>query len=388
MPAFCSNFTNFFLTLLVVIVGIYIAVQDPSVQPESYELPSPPKLEGPLSPNTKLRNAQYLLHGQVKGPESLLIENDIIYTGLWDGRIVKIENGIITKEARLIPKPNANCDASFDSEPICGRPLGIRRFDKDRFLIADAYLGLFLLNFDTGKSEKILSSSEVVDGRNCTFFNDVEVLDKDTVFFSCSSSKWDRRRAFPALFEQRSDGRILKYTISSKKLEVLADGFRFPNGVQLSKDKSALFFSETGMARIWKLSLKSKESKPSIFINNLPGLPDNIRETSRGTFLVGLAGFRAEGTFPLFDKIGPMPFIRKFFLSVLPNYVISTILPDAQPSYGFVVEFNEEGKIVDSFQDPDGRSIGFVSEAVESNGFLYLGSFRAPYLAKVPKKGF
>ena len=136
-----------------------------------------------------------------------MVENDVIYTGLWDGRIVKIENGVITKEARLISKSNVNCDASFDSEPICGRPLGIRRFDKDRFLVADAYLGLFLLNFEAGKSENILSSSAVVDGRNCTFFNDVEVLDKDTVFFSCSSSKWDRRRAFTALFDQKSDGR-------------------------------------------------------------------------------------------------------------------------------------------------------------------------------------
>ena len=68
--------------------------------------------------------------------------------------------------------------------------------------------------------------------------------------------------------------------------------------------------------------------------------------------------------------------------------MISTVLPNAQPSYGFVVEFNEDGKIVDSFQDPEGRAVGYVSEAVESNGYLYLGSFRAPYLAKVPKKGF
>ena len=45
---------------------------------------------------------------------------------------------------------------SFEDEPTCGRPLGMRK-DKDGYLIvADAYLGLFKVNVATGNSYILL----------------------------------------------------------------------------------------------------------------------------------------------------------------------------------------------------------------------------------------
>lgn len=66
----------------------------------------------------------------------------------------------------------------------------------------------------------------------------------------------------------------------------------------------------------FRLSLKKKDAKPVVLLENLPGLPDNIRPTNRGTFLVGLAGHRSEGIFSAFDKLGPLPLVRKILLTV------------------------------------------------------------------------
>lgn len=35
-------------------------------------------------------------------------------------------------------------------EPVCGRPLGIRRLNKDLLVFADAYRGLFTVDVEKG----------------------------------------------------------------------------------------------------------------------------------------------------------------------------------------------------------------------------------------------
>jgi hypothetical protein len=39
---------------------------------------------------------------------------------------------------------------TYDTEPICGRPLGIRRLNASHLVVADAYLGIFVLEFSNG----------------------------------------------------------------------------------------------------------------------------------------------------------------------------------------------------------------------------------------------
>ena len=52
-----------------------------------------------------------LLKGQISGPESLVIEKDgkttIIYTGTWDGKLLKIVNGIVEKSLKIKPGKKA-----------------------------------------------------------------------------------------------------------------------------------------------------------------------------------------------------------------------------------------------------------------------------------------
>jgi glutathione synthase/RimK-type ligase-like ATP-grasp enzyme len=51
-----------------------------------------------------------LLKDRVKGPESLLIEGDTIYTTPEDGRVLKIINGKVAKEVILVKDKDCRKD--------------------------------------------------------------------------------------------------------------------------------------------------------------------------------------------------------------------------------------------------------------------------------------
>ncbi|XP_023214385.1 adipocyte plasma membrane-associated protein-like [Centruroides sculpturatus] len=51
-------------------------------------------------------------------------------------------------------------------------------------------------------------------------------------------------------------------------------------------------------------------------------------------------------------------------------------------SHGMIVEFDEDGKIINSLHSPDGKSSLF-SEVLEYNGYLYVGSYVNPVIIKV-----
>ena len=53
------------------------------------------------------------------------------------------------------------------------------------------------------------------------------------------------------------------------------------------------------------------------------------------------------------------------------------------PKYSLVVELSETGSYRSSFRDPSGVTVAYVSEAHEHNGYLYLGSFRSPFIGRL-----
>lgn len=57
-----------------------------------------------------------------------------------------------------------------------------------------------------------------------------------------------------------------------------------------------------------------KAGKTEIFADNLPGFPDNIRQSTSGTYYVGLASIRHADAASLMDTLGPLPWLRKIFV--------------------------------------------------------------------------
>ncbi|KAI1727858.1 strictosidine synthase domain-containing protein [Ditylenchus destructor] len=383
MP-FCS-YTNFVISTAVVGLALLFAYYRKDFDPQIYSLPPPPKLDGALTPNKHLRNAQLLLKGQILGPESLLVENDAIYTGTWDGKILKIVDGVITKTVRLT---NETVCGTFDTEPVCGRPLGIRRLNSELLIVADAYFGIYTIDFEKESWRQVFSSKTKVNGEKLSFINDLDVLDERTVFFSDSSSRWDRRRFLQAFLEQKPDGRVFQLDVTTGVAKPLLGSLHFANGLQLHSDKQSLLISECAMARIVRFYFAGpKKGKREMFIENLPGFPDNIRVSRTGTFYVGVAGVRHADDFPLLDKLGNLPWLRKLIVGAIPERYLTTLFTIIKKKYGMVVEFDAQGKIVSAPQDPDGLVIPDVSQASDDATHIYLGSFHSDFIAKVPKKG-
>ncbi|KAI6229855.1 Adipocyte plasma membrane-associated protein [Aphelenchoides fujianensis] len=379
------GFVRNLFTILFAGSGILLWQLASDFDARSYDLPPPPALVGPLAPNKLLRNAKLLLKNQILGPESILVEGDVLYTGTWDGKIVKVRGGKIEKTLRLVD-PAAEC-ATYDTEPQCGRPLGIRRLNKDLLVVVDTYHGVFTVDFAKGTSKLVFSAKTKVGGYESKFLNDLDVIDEDTILVTDSSTNYDRRRFLHVLFEQAPVGRVLEVKISSGKARILLGGLYFANGIQLHPDKKSVIVSECSMSRILRLYISGPRAGESeVFASNLPGFPDNIRLSTQGTFYVGLASPRYDGKLSLFDKLGPFPWVRKLLASALPEKYLGQIFALVKSSYGLVLEMDTNGKIVGSYHDPEGQVIADVSQVSDDKDHLYLGSFHSNFIAQVPKK--
>ncbi|KAM6193545.1 adipocyte plasma membrane-associated protein-like [Sarcoramphus papa] len=159
---------------------------------------------------------------------------------------------------------------------------------------------------------------------------------------------------------------LLEYDTVTKELKVFMVGLRFPNGVQLSPAEDFVLVQETTMASIRRYYVSSlMKGGADMFVENMPGLPDNIRLSSSGGHWVAMLAVRPNPGFSLLDFLSEQPWIK---------FV---------PKYSLVVELSETGSYRRSFRDPNGVTVAYVSEAHEHNGCLYLGSFRSPFICRL-----
>lgn len=98
---------------------------------------------------------------------------------------------------------------------------------------------------DTRFGSKPLRSSEDID------------IDGDNIYFVDSSYKHDVNEMIQDITHAFPGGRLFRYNERQDKLELLADGLYYPNGVQLTSGGEAIFVSEFSMARIIKYSSSS-----------------------------------------------------------------------------------------------------------------------------------
>ncbi|XP_029450366.1 adipocyte plasma membrane-associated protein [Rhinatrema bivittatum] len=369
-----------FLTLIVLVVlpllGAIFLLECP-IDPQPLSFQEPPLLSGVLEPNLKLRQAERLFEGSLVGPESIVNIGDVLYTGTADGQILKIEDGIIHTVARLGRPP---C-GTREFEPTCGRPLGIRVGPNGTLFVADCYQGLFEVNPVTGDVQILVSSHNPVQGKKMSFVNDLTLTqDGRKIYFTDSSSKWQRRDYAFLVMEGTDDGRLLEYDTVTKEVKVLLDGLRFPNGVQLSPNEDFLLVAETTMARIRRYYVSGlRKGGADMFVENMPGFPDNIRLSSSGGYWVAMAAVRLNPGFSMVDFLSQRPWLKRLIFKLLSQDTVMKFVP----KYSLVLELSESGSYRRSFHDPNGEVVAYVSEAHEYDGHLYLGSFRSPFICRL-----
>ena len=334
------------LAVLLVLALAYLALWPTDARPAAWNPPPAPALAGPLAPNDALAAVQRLDVGG-RGPEDVAIGPDgKLYAGLDDGRIVRLPaaGGAVETFART-----------------GGRPLGLR-FGPDGWLfVADARRGLLAVAADGAIA--VLSTSQ--GGRPYGLTDDLDVAADGTVYFTDATDARPLGRDIEDIVEHQPRGRLLAYDRRDGSTRLVADGLYFANGVALAEDESYVLVVESASYRVLKCPLAGPtRGGCAVFVDNLPGFPDGIARGERGVFWITLAAPRNA----LLDRLHPHPWLKKALLR-LPGF-----LRPGPTAYGFVLGVDGSGRIVNNLQDPSGRAFAFVTNAIEHDGMLYLGS--------------
>ncbi len=339
--------------ILAILIVIFL-LQSAPIDPAAYTPPRAPELTGVLAPNNLLQKAELLALGKINGPEEVAVDSQgRVYGGTQDGKIM-----------RLLPDGQLEVFAETK-----GRPLGLQFDKKENLIVCDAYKGL--LSIDPQGKIKVLATS--ADGVSFKFTDALDISSDGTIYFTDASSKYGQAEYLYDLLESKPHGRFLCYDSATGQIKVLLKNLYFANGVALSQQEDFVLINETYRYRIVRYWLKGpKAGTHQIFIDNLPGFPDNISSNRKGKFWLALFTIRNEAV----DKLHPSPFL-KAQMSKLPK----AFWPKPKP-YGLVLALDEQGKITQSLHEPTGKHLKEITSAREYSGYLYLGSLHNDRIGK------
>jgi sugar lactone lactonase YvrE len=343
------------VALLLGLPVAYLLLWPTPVDPLAYAPPAAPPLVGALAVNQHLRAARHLGVGAFAGPEDVAVDaRGRIYAGTAEGSIRRL-----------------GADGRVETfAETGGRPLGMAFDQAGNLIVADAWKGL--LSVDPQGRLTVLATE--ADGIPFRFTDDLDIAADGSIYFSDASHRFSQPEYLYDLLEARPNGRLLKYDPASGRVSTLLEGLYFANGVAVSRDQDFVLVNETYRYRITRYWLRGERAGQSeVFIDNLPGFPDNISATGDGRFWLALFTVRN----PAMDTLHRSATLKKI-LSRLPK----ALWPAPEP-YGFVVELDEQGNILRTLQDPGGKHLSEVTSVKEIDGVLYLGSLYNDRIGKL-----
>ena len=347
-----------FLLVVIVLIGLFLLLAPTKVQPVAWKPAPAPSLEtGPYAENQKLRDLEHVGAANIDGPEALLLEEGLLISGLNDGRIISSSLDGQTRKVLI---------------DTGGRPLGLARHPDGRLIIADAKKGLLALD---AQGQLIVLTKEA---NSLPFgFTDDVVIDKTGhyAYFSDASSRWGYGHDGEAIIEHGGDGRLLRYDFQTGKTEVLLDKLQFANGVALGPQDSYVLVNETGAYRITRYWLSGPMAGThEVFVDNLPGMPDNLSFNGQERFWVALYTPRNA----LLDATAEHPFVRKMIVRAL------MVLPKPAERRAFVVGVDLQGKVIANLQDAGSGNYSPITTVREYGDWLYFGSLKASHMTRLP----
>jgi sugar lactone lactonase YvrE len=254
------------------------------------------------------------------GPEDVAVGpvDGRIYTGLGDGRILSID-------------PDSGAASVFANTG--GRPLGVSFGPPlGTLYVADAELGL--VSVDPSGRVSVLVNE--VDGDSFKFADNLKVAPDGSVWFSAPTREHTLEQIHLDVIESRPTGRLLHYDPASGRTQTVLDNLFYANGVAVAEDGSFVLVAEFLAFRIQRYWITGPcKGSHEVFVDGLPGYPDNITRTPEGTFLVGLSLARIA----LLDKLRPMPWAVDV-LARLPTWLAP------KPRFpGYLLEFDGDGNL-------------------------------------------
>jgi len=322
--------------------------------------PAPSTAPGSGTPwelNDKLKNVRVIGLGRIEGPEDVILDrDDNLYAGSRHGDIV-----------RFFPPDYERMEIFAH---IGGTPLGMA-FDKhDNLYVCIGGMGLYRVTPER-KVEKVTdetnrSYSSVNDDSRLRLADDLDISDDGRIFFSEATVRYEMHEWATDGLEARGNGRIICYDTRSGKTHTVLRDLKFPNGVCIASDGQSFLFAET-----WGCTVKRhwfdgpKKGTTELVLDNLPGFPDNINNSSDGHYWTSLVGMRS----PALDLAWKMPGFRRRMAKRVPRD--EWLFPNINT--GCVLKFNERGEVLETMWDLGGENHPMITSMREHRGYLYLG---------------
>jgi sugar lactone lactonase YvrE len=347
------------IAMVPITIGLaYLLLWPVPLEPEKYE-PSPnPGLTGKFAPDQQLALAERLhLPEGAHGPEDIAVLDGAIYTADVNGGLFRLSGSRFEKVADLD-----------------GRPLGLDEGPDGALYIADSFRGLMRWSREGGL-ESLVSE---IDDSPVVYANQVAVATDGTVYFSNSSDRFDpetmggtKLTSVMTIFEQSETGYVARWSPDGR-VEKIAEGFVYTNGLALSRDEDFLLIAETGRATVHRLWLTGdNKGQVEPFLENLPAYPDNIESGEGGSFWVAFASPRVPA-----EALMPYPFLRKIVWRLGPSVRPAPIV------HGIVAQFDADGSLIRVLQDSDGE-LGITSGARVVGDHLYIGLLEGNFAARL-----
>lgn len=345
-----------FAAFLVALWFVYLLFWPVNIDPQAWQPPKSPMLEGDIKPNHYLSEVERLPLTNGEGPEDVALDSaSRIYGGLQDGRIIRFD------------AQGKNQETFTETD---GRPLGLHFDQAGNLIVADAYKGLLSVN-PQGKITTLTTQSNGIPFR---FTDDLDIAEDGIIYFSDASHKYSQTQYKSDALEHRPNGRLLSYDPESGQTTTLLSDLYFANGVAVSPDQSFVLVNETWNYRVLRYWLKGeKKGQSEVFIDQLPGFPDGISSGENGIFWLALASPRD----PILDKLAPYPWTRKI-VQRLPAF-----MHPAPRKYGFVLGLNKNGEIIHNLQEPSGKPYSVITSVQAEGDILYLGSLEENAIGRI-----
>lgn len=341
-------------TVVIALLLVHFDTFDAAPLP-SDELAKKPISGVPRTNPRMLHGSEKIGEGKLLGPEDIVYDPKlgVIYTSCVDGWIKRVT----VNESVVEEWVNTG-----------GRPLGLALGDAGEVYVADAFKGILKIT----KYGEIEVLTDEAEGVKFGTADGIAVAKNGMVYFTDASWKYDLHHFAYDLLEGRPYGRFMSYDPSTKQTKVIARDLYYANGVEMSPNQDSVIFCETPMMRCMRYYIEGeKEGTIDVFIDRLPGMPDNIRYDGEGHYWIAIP---TEHSYE-WDIVRRYPFIRKVF-AFLEKY---SKRPSVEKNAG-ALAVDLKGKPVERYYD---HELAFVTTGIKIGEHLYLGNFVKPFIIRL-----